>query len=166
MTKILAASRGLLLPLVAACAAGCMAEAQIGMVVNDVHAGANGMLFVERCALVRGPHRTVQMSDCDVEIVSRVTATERRRPHSPVDPRPGSAGPARPPEPGTLGIISFPPGATIEVDGRAAGTAPLIRRAIAPGDHHIQAVWPGGALATLDESVDPGKSTTARLFRP
>jgi hypothetical protein len=150
-------------------------------VVTGVHRGPGGLLFVERCALRSLPHPfrrgyEPELTDCetDIEAGARLASSSSAgrvgpapgAPITPVTPfTPARATPpAPPPSPGALGIIAFPPGATIEVDGRHEGPSPLVRRALAAGRHHVVASWPDGAQASIDQDVEPGRSTTARLF--
>jgi hypothetical protein len=155
---------GPLLLLAASAATGCMLPPGPS-VIADFHAAGCGQVFIRRCALESARGRP-RFRDCEdeVQLVDGDAASaclEKRK----AELQATEGGPAAPPPVGALGIVSFPTGASLEVDGKEVGRAPLLLSKVSLGTHHIQARWADGAAATLEQAVGAG-AVTARLFRP
>jgi hypothetical protein len=84
--------------------------------------------------------------------------TEREEPAQPPAPRP-----ARRPAPGAVRVASEPPGATVELDGRPLGPAPLLVPDMAPGAHEVRCTLPGHVDRVARFEVRPGATTTVRV---
>jgi hypothetical protein len=67
---------------------------------------------------------------------------------------------------GQLVVASTPPGATITVDGKALGKAPVIAKGLLPGDHVIQADWGDGRQMTSVQKVQSGGSQVVQMTAP
>jgi PEGA domain len=69
---------------------------------------------------------------------------------------------AEEPVTGQLVVVSEPDGAAIAIDTEPAGTGPL-KRDVQPGEHLVEATWPGGKRVTQVVRVVAGSSVVARL---
>ncbi len=84
-------------------------------------------------------------------------ATEREDPATPA-PRP-----AKGPAPGAVRVASEPPGATVELDGRRLGPAPLLVPDMASGTHEARCTLPGHVARAAQFEVRPGATTTVQV---
>ncbi len=147
---------------------GCASLPEPPRVVTDiVGQGSCGRLYVERCALLQTRFGQ-RLRDCAVELrmvgfrgpVAQCFSKEQLAAMNQ------PAVPPQPPSAGTLGVISFPVGAAIDLDGKAVGRSPLVLHQVAPGNHTIHALWSDGVSSTTEQEVAAGRVVTARVFRP
>lgn len=64
---------------------------------------------------------------------------------------------------GAVQVVTEPPGAAVELDGRALGTAPLLVPDVAPGRHAVRCSLAGRRDRTGEFEVRPGATTTLRV---
>jgi hypothetical protein len=76
-----------------------------------------------------------------------------------------AASTARAQSTGDLVIVSNPPGADIRIDGESAGRAPVTRH-LMPGDHLVEASWPGQPPVSELAKVLAGRSNLLQLHLP
>ena len=105
--------------------------------------------------LFPGPHR--------VEVTSAGGARYEQQVHVRVDARElvQAVLAARPEPAGTIEVITIPPGASVLLDGRAAGAAPLVLDAVAPGEHFVEISLDGHLTEQRVARVEAG--ATARV---
>lgn len=72
----------------------------------------------------------------------------------------GLLGPARP---ATLSVVTEPPGATVVVDGKAAGTSPTTLTDLAPGPHRVEATLAGHVAEPAGTVVQAGEAREVRI---
>ena len=64
---------------------------------------------------------------------------------------------------GGVRVVSEPPGAAVELDGRPLGPAPLLVPDVEPGQHVVRCSLAGHADRTARFEVKPGATTTVRV---
>jgi serine/threonine-protein kinase len=79
-------------------------------------------------------------------------------------PPPDGPAPTAPAPVGTLVVRSDPPGAKVEVDGRAAGVTPLSLADVAAGPHQVRLAAAGGRA--VNQSITVAAGETAMIVVP
>ncbi len=66
-------------------------------------------------------------------------------------------------ETGFVTVVSIPSGASISIDGKPVGTAPVMGTPLTAGVHQVQATLPGHQLAETGFSLSPGEQKALTL---
>jgi hypothetical protein len=162
-----------LLPVAAIVLVGCATMDEPAAVITDiVGSGPCGRLYVNRCRIGHNRNGGTVLGPCAVELrlvdfQGPVSACFTKEQLAAMDSLTRLRDPpAPPPSTGLLGVMSFPRGATIQVDGREAGVSPVLMRDMAPGSHTVYAIWPDGTTAQVEQELAAGRSATVRVWKP